>query len=194
MPTRRKIIAYLATSADGFIGRSDGAVDWLDRPWPKGAYGMPRFMASVDTVVMGRKTYDFGRAHGTVGVPGKRTIVLSRSLRAEEVEGAELWRSVPRLAKELRAGKGKHVWVMGGAEIFGAFLDAGELDELILNVVPVLIGEGIPLLGPKRRTRELRLRSTRRFVDGVVRLHYELSPPAATGRGGRRRRPRRSPA
>lgn len=192
MPRQRKIIAYLATSADGFIARPDGAVDWLDRPWPKGAYGMPRFLASVDTIVMGRKTYDFGRAHGGVATPGKRSIVLSRSLRPEEVEGAELRRSVSRLARQLRAEPGKHVWLLGGAEIFGAFLDAGELDELMINVVPVLIGEGMPLLNPKRRTRALRLRSSQRFVDGVVRLTYEVAPPAAARRA--RRSTRRSRA
>jgi dihydrofolate reductase len=60
----RKFIAYLAISADGFIARKDGSVDWLDRPHPKGAYGMPAFLKSIDTIVWGRKTYDWALPHG----------------------------------------------------------------------------------------------------------------------------------
>ena len=169
----RKIIAYLATSADGFIARPDGGVDWLDRPRPRGSYGMGAFIRSVDTVIMGRATYDFGKQFGSVGWPDKQTIVLSRTLPVETTDGVVVESGdVGKLAKRLHAKSGKDVWVMGGAQVFGAFLDAGALDELIIHVVPVLIGEGIPLLNPKARTSELELKSTRKFSDGVVRLHY----------------------
>src|SRR6185369_4454284 len=78
------------------------------------------------------------------------------------------------LAQRLRAEKGRNVWLMGGADVFGAFLSAGALDELVIHIVPVLIGTGIPLLDPSARHTELKLKSTRRFADGVVRLHYEV--------------------
>ncbi|MDP9178171.1 MAG: dihydrofolate reductase family protein [Gemmatimonadota bacterium] len=169
----RKIIAYLATSADGFIARPDGGVDWLDRPRPPGNYGMGAFLRSVDTVVMGRTTFDIGVKFGQGVWPGKRTIVLSRTMPIDSVEGAVIESGdVGKLAERLRAEDGKDIWVMGGNAVFSAFLDAGALDELIIHVVPVLIGTGIPLLDAKARTNELELKSTRKFSDGVVRLHY----------------------
>jgi len=65
---------------------------------------------------------------------------------------------------------------MGGAKVFGEFLDAGALDEMIIHIVPVVIGTGIPLLDAKRRTSPLKLMSTRKFSDGVVRVHYSVTP------------------
>ena len=172
----RKTIAYLATSADGYIARPNGSVDWLDRKPPLGGYGMPRFYRSVDTVIMGRKTWEIGRRLGQPLYPGKINYVLSRTRRRSAVEGIALLRgSVRRIAADLRQVAGRDIWLVGGAEVFGAFLDAGELDQLIVHVVPVLIGAGIPLLAPRRREVPLRLLSSRRFSDGVVRLQYVMS-------------------
>jgi dihydrofolate reductase len=89
---------------------------------------------------------------------------------------------VAQFAAQLRSGKGKDVWLMGGADLIGAFFDAGAVDEFIIHVVPVFIGEGIPLIASRHRSVEMSLVSTRRFADGVVRLHYEVARP------GRRRR------
>ena len=75
-------------------------------------------------------------------------------------------------AKHLRAQPGKNIWMMGGAALIGAFVDQDQIDEFIVNVMPTLIGEGIPLLGPGRREIQLSLRSCKHFSDGVVRLHY----------------------
>ncbi len=83
--------------------------------------------------------------------------------------------AIGRFAKRLRAEKGKDVWLVGGGELFGAFLDAGAVDEFVLHVIPTFIGEGIPLLSPRRRDVRLRLRSSRTFKDGVVRLHYAVA-------------------
>jgi dihydrofolate reductase len=172
----RQIIAYLATSADGFIARPDGDVEWLDRPRPKGDYGMPAFLRSVDTVVMGRVTWEVGQKLGGALVEGKRNIVLSRTLPSFGVPGATVENTSPsKLAEKLRAEKGQSVWLMGGAQVFSQFLDANTLDQIIVHVVPVLIGAGIPLLDTTPRHVELTLRSTRRFADGVVRLSYAVT-------------------
>jgi dihydrofolate reductase len=173
--TSRRIIAYLAASADGYIARPDGSVDWLDRPWPKGNYGMGAFLRSIDTVVYGRKTFDLGKGLGAPFMPGVRTIVVSRTLRAEDVPDAELVRGdIAGAAARWKSEPGKNIWLMGGAELFGSFLDAGALDELTVHVVPVLIGSGIPLLRAEQQTTEMRLVSSRAYPDGVVRLHYAL--------------------
>jgi dihydrofolate reductase len=181
----RKIIAYLATSADGFIARPDGGIEWLDRPRVEGNYGMASFSRSIDTVLLGRKTYEVAlRLTGGRGFPtGPRVkhYVFSHRPPKKHPPDVEFVREpLARFAKRLRATPGKDVWMMGGAGLIGSFLDAGEIDEFIIHVVPTIIGEGIPLIAPRHRSVPLRLLSTRRFSDGVVRLHYAV--------GGRRAR------
>jgi dihydrofolate reductase len=177
----RKIIAYLATSADGFIARPDGDVAWLDRPRPPDEYGMPAFLKSVDTVVMGRATWEVGQKLGGAIVEGKRNIVLSRTLPSFAAPGALVENVEPgELAQRLRTEKGRNVWLMGGADVFAGFLSAGAIDEIVIHIVPVLIGTGIPLLDASPRQVELKLRSTRKFADGVVRIHYAVDRTAPT--------------
>jgi dihydrofolate reductase len=81
---------------------------------------------------------------------------------------------VKKFAQRLRAAPGKHIWMMGGGELIASFLDAGEIDEFDIHVMPVFIGEGIPLVAPRHRDVPLRLRSSRKYSDGVVRLRYEI--------------------
>jgi dihydrofolate reductase len=136
---------------------------------------MPEFLRSIDTVVMGRETYNIGIKLGGSLHPRKKNIILSSTLPADSVKGASIESGNPAdLALKWTAKKGKNIWLMGGAAVFGSFLDAGALDELILNVVPVAIGTGIPLFDPKPRTSEMKLLSVRKFTDGVVRLHYAV--------------------
>jgi dihydrofolate reductase len=78
----------------------------------------------------------------------------------------------------MRARAGKHLWLMGGGELIASFLDEGAIDEFVISVVPVFIGAGIPLIAPRHRETPLRLRSTEAFPDGVVQLHYQLTPLA----------------
>jgi dihydrofolate reductase len=175
----RRIIYYAATSADGYIARPDGDVAWLDRPRPKGNYGMGAFFKSVDTVLMGRETYEVGRRFGQEGHPGKRNYVFTRKHLRTRASNVEFVRSpVGDFARRLRAEKGKDVWLMGGAALAASFLDEGQIDEFVIHVVPVFIGEGISLVAPTRRSINLSLISTRAYSDGVVRLHYSIPRPA----------------
>jgi len=178
----RKIIALVAISADGFIARLDGSFDWLDRPRPKGNYGMDVFYKSIDTVLWGRKTYDLALAFQKKGMAGAafdtrlKNYLFSRTLKASDIAaGVELVdEPIKSFAAGLRAGKGKDIWMMGGGEIIASFLDEGEMDEFILSIVPKFIGEGIPLIAPRHRDVTLRLISSKTFPDGVVRLHYAV--------------------
>jgi len=174
---QRKIIAYLATSADGYIARPDGGVEWLDRPMPRGGYGMSAFARSIDTILWGRKTYDFGVKMGGVGVYGAvKHYVFSRQPRPPEA-GSEVEfvsGSIPEFVSNLRAQKGKNIWMMGGASIIASFLDAGAIDEFSIHVIPVMIGEGIPLVAPRHRNIPLKLVSARPYEDGVVHLKYSV--------------------
>jgi dihydrofolate reductase len=172
----RKIIASLAMSVDGFIARPNGDVDWLERPSPKGFYGMEDFFKTIDMMVMGRGTYEVGKKLGGPLFMFPTTVILSRSLAPDAVPGAIIDKGTPRkLAEQWRKQKGKNIWLMGGAKAFGQFLDAGALDELHIALIPVLIGTGIPLLDSKRRTNELKLMSSQKFSDGVVMLKYRAN-------------------
>ena len=82
---------------------------------------------------------------------------------------------VKKVARRLRSMPGKHIWMMGGGELIASFLDANEIDEFDIHVIPTLIGEGIPLVAPRHRDVALRLRSVRKYPDGVVRLHYQVA-------------------
>jgi dihydrofolate reductase len=181
MVRKRKIIVQIATSADGFIARSDGSVDWLDRPSPKGNYGMNAFYKSIDTILWGRKTYEVALDFQKKGVPGSafdtkvKNYVFTRGRPQSPPAGVEFAKEpVKEFATRLRRKKGKDIWMMGGASIIGSFLDEGEIDEFMIHVMPTLIGEGIPLIAPGRRTVSLNLISCTKFADGVVRLHYAV--------------------
>lgn len=179
---KRKIIVEVATSADGFIARSDGSVDWLDRPMPKGGYGMEEFYKSIDTILWGRKTCDMALEFQKKGVPGsafdtrvKNYVFTRGALPAEAPAGVEFVNQpIKAFAARLRKQKGKNIWMMGGAGIIGSFLDAGEIDEFQIHVIPTFIGEGIPLIAPARRSVPLKLLSSKKFADGVVELHYAV--------------------
>ena len=183
----RKIIVYIATSADGYIARPNGSVDWLDRPEIKGNYGMGEFYRSIDTIVWGRKTAGLTKNMG--GALGEfdqkvKNYIFSRRPPRKPVAGAEFVKEpIPDFAKRLRSLAGKDIWMMGGAGIIASFLDAGAIDEFIIHVIPTLIGEGIPLIAPRHRNVPLKLVSCRSFSDGVVRLHYAIDKgkPKKTG-------------
>ena len=187
---RRKIIVYIAVSADCFIARPDGGIDWLNRPHPKGDYGMPEFFKSIDTILWGRKTfsqaldmgvklttfgkglkyYVFSRQPGAAGLPA----VVSKLQESGQPEIEFVNEPIKQFAQRLRAQPGKDIWMMGGGEITAAFLDVGEIDEFSIHVIPIFIGEGIPLLAPSHRNVKLALLSTKKFPDGVVHLNYRV--------------------
>jgi dihydrofolate reductase len=167
MIKRRKVIVHIGTSADGYIARPDGDLEWLtSRPAPKGFYGMNAFMKSIDTKVLGRKTYEESLRLGAKFDSKDRSIVFSRQAPpagapsgVEFVSGA-----IGPFVSRLRELPGKDIWLMGG----------GDLDEFVITVVPVFIGDGIPLIARRHRHVLLDLHSSERFEDGVVQLHYRV--------------------
>ena len=183
METPRKIIVYIATSADGYIARPDGDVEWLNRRPDTVDYGMSEFYPTIDTILWGRKTYDWlldyhqkrGKTEGLFDT-NLANYVFSRKPPTRVAAGAEFVSEPPKaFAQRLRATPGKQIWMMGGGELIASFLDAGEIDEFDIHVIPVFIGEGIPLVAPRHRDIPLRLRSSQEYPDGVVRLRYEIA-------------------
>ena len=174
---QRKIIVNIATSADGYVARSDGNLDWLtERPAPKGFYGLPEFERSIDAKILGRKTFDRSLEMGARFSSGAVHYVFSRQPPPDSVPAGVhfVTDSISAFAERLRTQAGKNVWMMGGGEIIGSFLDEDAIDEFIITVMPTFIGEGIPLLVPRRREAPLRLLGVQQFTNGVVQLHYEV--------------------
>ena len=181
MTKRRKVIVHIAASADGYIARPDGDLEWLtSRPAPEGFYGMNAFMKSIDTLLLGRKTYEVSLSLGGKFDSKNRTIVFSRHpaptdapTGVEFVSGA-----IGSVVSSLRDQAGKDIWLMGGGELIASFLDEQAIDEFVISVVPVFIGDGIPLIARRHRHTRMDLQSVERFDDGLVQLHYRVLNPS----------------
>lgn len=174
---KRAIIVNIATSADGFVARPDGNLDWLtSRPVLRGFYGLPKFARSVDAKILGRKTFDVSVELGARFSDKETHYVFSRRPpRGSVPAGVQfVTQSIKAFAERIRQQPGKNIWMMGGGAIIGAFLDEGAIDEFIISVVPTFIGEGVPLIAPRHRDVPLRLLSVKHFPDGVVQLHYTV--------------------
>lgn len=168
----RKIILGLGISIDGYIARLDGTFDFLFMPKD---FSMAEFFKSIDTGIMGRKTYDVAKAQGEGGFGQKlKTFVLSRTLPPGEREGNTFVNVSPQaLVAEIRQHKGKDIWLMGGGEIARDFLKADLVDELHLGVVPVLLGEGLPLFPSGFPQRNFTLIENKTFSRGLISLKYK---------------------
>ena len=152
MTKRRNVIVHIATSADGYIARPDGDLEWLtSRPAPEGFYGMNAFMRSIDTMLIGRKTYEVSLRMGAKFESNSRTIVFSRHAPPADVpSGVEFVNgAIGPFVSRLRELPGKDIWLMGGGELIASFLDEQAIDEFVISVAPVFIGDGIPLI-PRR--------------------------------------------
>jgi dihydrofolate reductase len=177
MTKRRNVIVHIATSADGYIARSDGDLEWLtSRPAPEGFYGMNAFMKSIDTMLLGRKTYDVSLRMGAKFDSTSRTIVFSSHPPPADVPPGVKFVDGPvgPFVSRLREQPGKDIWLMGGGELIASFLDEQAIDEFVISVVPVFIGDGIPLIARRHRQVPLDLHSVERFDDGLVQLHYRV--------------------
>jgi dihydrofolate reductase len=182
----RKVVLGIGISLDGYIARPDGAVDFLFMPKD---YSMAAFFATVDTAIMGRKTYDVSRALGGGGGFGGniKSYVLSRTLPPGEREGLTFTRESPAaLVGKIREQKGKNIWLMGGGEIARDFLKADLVDELYLGMVPVLIGEGLPLFPAGFPQRNFELIENKTFSKGLIALRYRRTR-AGKGKKGKKK-------
>jgi dihydrofolate reductase len=174
---QRKVIVHIAMSADGYIARTDGDLEWLTaRPAPAGFYGIDAFTQSIDTKLLGRKTYEASLRMGAKFGSKDRTIVFSRHPRPKDAPATVEFtdEAIGVYVNRLRKSQGKDIWLMGGGEIIASFLDAQAIDEFVISVVPIFIGDGIPLIARRHLHVPLSLQSTERFEDGLVQLRYAV--------------------
>jgi dihydrofolate reductase len=178
----RKVVLGLGISLDGYIARPDGAVDFLFMPKD---YSMGPFFKTIDAALMGRKTYEVGlrMSGGKIHTHGLRTYVFSRTLPPGERDGVIFTSDAPqKIVESLRKRKGKNIWLMGGGELARDFLKDDLVDELYLGVVPVLIGEGLPLFPPGFPQREFSLLENKTYSRGLISLKYTRTRGKAQGK------------
>jgi dihydrofolate reductase len=182
----RKVILGCGITLDGYIARKDGSVDFL--VMPKGAAKVAEdFYASIDTIVFGRKTYDAmqrmmaqGEHEGPTG-PWK-TYVFSRTLPSGERDGMIFVKESPAVfMRKLRRKPGKHICHMGGGELARSFLQADLVDELWMHVVPILLGEGIPIFPAGFPQRDFKLLECKSYGSDIS-LRYARARKKDTGR------------
>jgi len=169
-----------ANSLDNFIARSDHGVDWL--LWcDEAAQIMAEFWPKIDTIVMGRKTYDVQRRMSADGVTpegdysGVKTYVFSRTLPEGPDGGATIVREdAADFVRRLKAQDGKGICVMGGGDLARSLFEAGLIDRLGLNIHPLLLGSGIPLFHQMTRPIGLELEESRAFKNGCIYASYRV--------------------
>jgi dihydrofolate reductase len=170
----RKVTFGGAISLDGFFAGPGEAIDWL-RSSDDSAAATAASWKGVDTMLMGRKTWEFAaKMGGGPSMPGIRTCVFSRTLAV--APGAELVRGdAAEFVRALKEEEGGGIIVMGGGELGSALIEAGLVDEIGLNVHPVLLGGGIPAFRPIARRVELELVEARPMARGCVLLRYRAA-------------------
>lgn len=169
-----KFSVYIATSIDGYIAQEDGGLDWLERiPTPNEDFGFKEFMASVDVLVMGRNTYEVVSGFDKWPYHGKRVVVLSRTLESVRDEAELFSGSLQELVAKLSSEGVGHVYVDGGVTI-SSFMEAGLVNQMIITVIPIVLGKGIRLFNPMDREHNCSLTSAQPYPSGLVQLRYEL--------------------
>jgi len=175
---RRRVRYQVAVSLDGFIAGPNGEADWIVMD---PSIDFAALYNEFDTAVMGRKTYEAGLAMGGgVEMPGIDVVVFSQTLPPSAYPGVRITNHDPgEIVAQLKAKPGKDIWLFGGGELFRTLLDAGLVDSVELAVMPVLLGNGIPLLPPGASTTLVLVDQKTLPRSGIVVMSYTV--PGASG-------------
>ena len=174
----RRVLYRVAASVDGYIAGPRGELDWIVRD---PAVDLAKVYESVDTVLLGRRTYELTRQPGAPPWPrGWQIYVFSRTLTPEEHPGVTVvpGDAGPRVAA-LRAAPGREIWLFGGGTLFRSLLLAKQVDIVEIVVMPVLLGGGIPLLEPGAPPAQLSLQHLQAYPSGLISVRYEVCDAAA---------------
>ena len=165
-----KVLVYIASSLDGYIARENGEIDWLPNAIES---GYDAFYKSVDTVIMGKTTYNQVLTFGKYPYKDKKSFVFTRNSAQNKDENTEFVSNVEKFVKDGFPGAGENIWLVGGTRIIESFFKQGIVDEIILSVIPVLLGKGISLFKNLENETKLELVKTEKFGQ-LVDLHYKV--------------------
>lgn len=170
----RKVIFGGANSLDNYIAGKDDAIDWIRNSNEVNEI-MQRYWATIDTIIMGRRTWEIAiKGGGGGGSKGIKSYVCSRTLKKIAGKKVELAPDAASLVKRLKSEAGKDIIVMGGSEIGKSLFEAGLVDEFGVNIHPVLLGSGVPLFREMDRRIDLELLECKQMKTGCVFLNYRV--------------------
>jgi dihydrofolate reductase len=175
MPMNRKVILYIATSLDGYIAKPNDDLGFLSIVQQAGEdYGYTDFIKTVDTVILGRKTYDWVmRQVKEFPHADKIAFVITRTARPSIGNTTFYNGRLKALIKKLKSEEGKNVFIDGGAAIVNELLREDLIDEFIISIIPILVGDGTRLFQDGRPEQKLELMTAKQFKKGLIQLHYK---------------------
>jgi dihydrofolate reductase len=167
----RKIVLFISSSLDGYIARINGDIDWL---FTDQNYGYTKFLESIDTVLMGRKTYEQILTFGEYPYQEKKSYVFTKNLDFQTTTDVEFVADLENFVNHLRLLDGKNIWLVGGAMLIRDFLNKKLVNEVIISVHPIILGEGIPLFA-NPHTTALQFTGCQTYSSGLVQLSYDVA-------------------
>ena len=173
----RKLSLYIATSLDGYIAKPNDDLSFLKLVEKEGEdYGYSKFTDTIDTIILGRKTYDYvlkeiGPSYYDNGK--KSVFVITRTEKPNVGRTIFYTGDLGELVQRLKSGNGKNIYCDGGAEIVNELLKSDLVDEFIISIVPILVGNGTRLFKDGRPEQQLELINSKTFDTGLAQLHYE---------------------
>lgn len=173
--SQRKLVLFIASSLDGYIATEEHSLDWLFAVEGEGDNGYSKFYDTVDTILIGRITYDWIMEYEAGNFPykGKQCYVFSKAEKENTQDVTFIHGDVLRFTEGLKNKNGKNIWLVGGGNLLDTFLKEKLVDEIIITISPVILGSGIPLFRNNDFQTNLSLISINRF-NQFVELHYEV--------------------
>jgi dihydrofolate reductase len=175
MHDKRKLVLYIAVSLDGYIAKPNNDLSFLSVVERDGEdYDYNNFISTVDTVIIGRKTYDWVTEQFEFPHSNKNTFVITRTPRPANGKVCFYTGNLTQLINTLKQQNGKTIFCDGGAEIVNELVKNKLMDEFIISFIPILVGSGIKLFNDGRPEQELDLLDVKNFESGLVQLHYAV--------------------
>ncbi|MEI5906920.1 dihydrofolate reductase family protein [Bacillus spongiae] len=169
----REVILFIATSLDGFIAKEGDDLKWLDETEAEGDVGYQDMYQSIDTTIMGKRTYEYVMQHAdSFPYPDKKNYVFSTSMKGSNEHVQFINEDVVEFTKRLKEEEGAKIWMVGGGKILDAFIKEDLIDEFIITVTPHILGSGISLFNKDNPQIDLTLVETKRYGQ-FVNLHYK---------------------
>lgn len=174
MLAERKLVLYIATSLDGYIATEDDSLEWLFKTEGEGDNGYSEFYHTVDTILLGRRTYDWimEQEEGNFPYKNKACYVFSKSKSGKNENVEFINQDVVEFTNKLKKLDGGNIWLVGGGNLLHAFIKERLVDEFVITIAPTLIGHGIPLFKKNDFELDLQLREVKKF-NQFVQLYYE---------------------